>query len=81
MPTLLNVVVFLPLAGALLAVVVPRDEVRQHKALALTVSLATFAASLWLWAGFDASRGAPEFQFETQVPWIASVGISYQVGL
>jgi NADH-quinone oxidoreductase subunit M len=81
MPTLLNVVVFLPLAGALLAALLPRDEVRQHKALAFAVSLATFAASLWLWMGFDLSRGAPEFQFVTQAPWIASAGISYHVGL
>src|SRR5574342_21717 len=55
MPTLLNVVIFLPLAGALLAVLVPRDEVRQHKVLALTVSLLTFGASLFLWAGFALS--------------------------
>ncbi len=81
MPTLLNAVVFLPLAGALLAVLLPRDEARQHKALALAFSLATFLASLWLWSGFDLSRGAPEFQFVTQAPWIASVGISYHVGL
>ncbi|HZY04845.1 MAG TPA: NADH-quinone oxidoreductase subunit M [Anaeromyxobacteraceae bacterium] len=81
MSTLLNVVIFLPLAGALLAVLVPRDEARQHKVLALCVSLLTFAASLFLWAGFETSRSAPEFQFLTQVPWIASVGISYQVGL
>src|SRR5512143_2751432 len=81
MSTLLNVVVFLPLAGALLAVLVPRDEVRQHKALALAFSLVTFAASLGLWAGFDPSRAAPEFQFVTRVPWIASAGISYHVGL
>ena len=74
MPTLLNAVVFLPLAGALLAVLVPRDEVRQHKALALAFSLVTFAASLGLWAGFDPSRAAPEFQFVTRVPWIASAG-------
>ncbi|HEU4383549.1 MAG TPA: NADH-quinone oxidoreductase subunit M [Anaeromyxobacteraceae bacterium] len=81
MPALLNVVIFLPLAGALLAVFLPRDEVRQHKTLALVVSLLTFAASLGLWAGFDASRSAPEFQFLTQAPWIASVGIAYKVGL
>src|SRR5574342_862278 len=81
MSALLNVVIFLPLAGALLAVLVPRDEARQHKVLALCVSLLTFAASLFLWAGFEPSRSAPEFQFLTQVPWIASVGISYKVGL
>jgi NADH-quinone oxidoreductase subunit M len=81
MPTLLNVVIFLPLAGALVGAVLPRDEARQHKASALLFSLATFALSLGLWFGFSAARGAPEFQFETQVPWVATLGIGYHVGL
>ena len=81
MPTLLNVVVFLPLAGAVVGAVFPRDEARQHKASALVFSLVTFALSLGLWFGFDASRGAPEFQFETQLPWVSTLGIGYHVGL
>ncbi len=78
---LLSVVTFLPAAGALALVLVPRDEARQHRALALVVSLATFFVSLGLWFGFDASPNAPEFQFEQQVPWVASLGIGYHVGL
>jgi NADH-quinone oxidoreductase subunit M len=78
---LLTAVTFLPLLGALGLVLVPRDEAGQHRALALTVSLATFLASLGLWLGFDASPGAPEFQFEQHLPWIPSIGIGYHVGL
>ena len=81
MGTLLNVVLFLPVVGALVAAMLPRGEGSQHKAWALVVSLATFFVSLGLWFGFDPSRGAPEFQFETNVPWISSLGIGYHVGL
>ncbi|HET8722932.1 MAG TPA: NADH-quinone oxidoreductase subunit M [Anaeromyxobacteraceae bacterium] len=81
MGTLLNVVLFLPLAGALVAAFLPRGEGGQHKTWALLVSVATFLASLGLWFGFDPARSAPEFQFETSVPWIESLGIRYHVGL
>ena len=60
---------------------VPGSEARQHRALALVVSLLTFVLSLGLWFGFDASAAAPEFQFEQFVPWIPSIGIGYHVGL
>ena len=78
---LLTVVTFLPLAGALALVLVPRDEAAQHRALALVVSLVTLGLSLGLWLGFDASPGAPEFQFEQLVPWMPSIGIGYHVGI
>ncbi len=78
---LLTVVTFLPLLGALALVMVPRDEANQHRAIALGVSLLAFAMSLALWFGFDASPGAPEFQFELMVPWMPSIGIGFHVGL
>ncbi|ACG71684.1 proton-translocating NADH-quinone oxidoreductase, chain M [Anaeromyxobacter sp. K] len=78
---LLTVVTFLPLLGALAMVLVPRDEPSQHRALALVASLVTFALSLGLWFGFDASPGAPEFQFELMVPWMPTIGIGFHVGI
>jgi NADH-quinone oxidoreductase subunit M len=78
---LLTVVTFLPVVGALALVLVPRDEPGQHRAVTLAFTLLTFVLSLGLWFGFDASAGAPEFQFETRVPWIQSIGIGYHVGL
>jgi NADH-quinone oxidoreductase subunit M len=81
MSTLLMVVIFLPLAGALLSAFLPAGEPGQHRGIALTFSLATFCLSLGLWFGFDPSAAAPEFQFETNVPWIASLGIGFHIGL
>ena len=81
MPSLLNVVIFLPLAGAIAAALLPRGEDAQHKTWALLVSLVNFVLSLGLWFNFDAGRGAAEFQFETHVPWISSLGIGFHVGL
>jgi NADH-quinone oxidoreductase subunit M len=78
---LLSVVTFLPILGTLLLVLMPRDEARLHKAVALVTTLVTFLASLALWGGFDPSMAAPEFQFDEFVPWVPSVGIGYHVGL
>jgi NADH-quinone oxidoreductase subunit M len=78
---LLATVIFLPLAGALVAALLPAGEPQQHRGWALLVSAATFAVSLALWGGFDASMGAPEFQFELSLPWIPSAGIGFHIGL
>jgi NADH-quinone oxidoreductase subunit M len=78
---LLIVVTFLPLLGALALALVPRDEPGQQRVITLCVSLLTFALSLFLWFGFDASPGAPEFQFEQMVRWMPSIGIGFHVGL
>ena len=78
---LLTIVTFLPAAGALALVLLPGSEARQHRALAFTISLLTFFVSIGLWIGFDASPSAPEFQFDQFVPWVASLGIGYHVGL
>ncbi len=78
---LLSLVIFLPVAGAILAAFLPRGEANQHRALALVVSIVTFCASLGLWLGFDGGVAAPEFQFEVKASWIPSLGIGYHVGL
>ncbi len=81
MNNLLSIIVFLPLFGALGLAFFPAAEVKQHRVLALLVSLVTFLLSLGLWVGFDASPGAAEFQFEIVAPWVPSLGIGYHVGL
>ena len=43
---LLTLVIFLPLAGAVLVAVLPRGEGSQHKGVAVLVSLLTFVASI-----------------------------------
>ncbi len=71
-----------PLAGALLLLLVPNRDGRRDglvRWLALAFSLLAFAVTLALWAGFDAD--SPEFQFVERVPWIPRFGIDYYVGV
>ena len=76
---LLSLVIFLPLAGAVLVMLLPRGEGGQHKGIALITSLVTLAASLPLWLEFH--PGAGKYAFEQKVEWAPSLGIGYHVGL
>ena len=78
---LLSIVTFLPLLGALLILVMPGEGERLAKSarwIALVTTLATLAISLVIWAGFDGSSAA--FQFEEKANWLG-FGISYHMGV
>jgi NADH-quinone oxidoreductase subunit M len=71
-----------PLAGALLLLVIPnagggRD--RLLRSLALVVSVAAFVVTALVWVYFDPSSA--EFQLVERVPWIPAFGIDYYVGV
>src|SRR5687767_249424 len=71
-----------PLAGALLLLLIPNRDGRRDAAirwLALLVSIAAFALTIGLWVWFDQSSS--DFQFVERVPWIPAFGIDYYVGL
>jgi NADH-quinone oxidoreductase subunit M len=76
--TLLTVLVFLPVAGAILLAVLPRQWVEVQKLAGLGVSGGVFLLSLVLVRDF---RADPGMQFEAMRPWLPSVGISYHVGV
>ena len=76
---LLNAVLYLPLAGIAAIVALPADRDDAVRRLSLVVMLLQLAATAWLYARFDAS--VPGLQFETRLPWIASWGVYYQIGL
>ena len=75
---ILTIVVFLPLAGAILLVFFPRRD-RDIRYFALAVSLITLLASLHLPWYF--MRGRSGFQFEEDIPWIAHPNIHYHLGI
>src|SRR5256712_13759506 len=77
---LLTVVPFLPAVGALLILLlVPRRHEEALRWGGLVVSLATFAASVPLWTGFDA--GDADMQFEELLRWMPGLGVGYHVGV
>jgi NADH:ubiquinone oxidoreductase subunit 4 (subunit M) len=75
---LLSLVIFLPLAGALLIAFLPRENLVLIRGAALATALATFAAALLLLAGFNAAE--PGFQFREEADWIPAFGIQYKLG-
>ena len=80
---ILSLVTFLPLVGAAIVFFLIRgdDEHSQRNAkyTALWASAATFVLSLGIWAGFDNSTAA--FQFEEHVAWMPDFNISYHMGV
>jgi NADH-quinone oxidoreductase subunit M len=79
---LLTVSWALPLAGAVLLLLIPnRDGSRNSviRWLALALSVAAFAVTLGIWARFDSSSA--DFQLVERVPWIPAFGIDYYLGI
>jgi NADH-quinone oxidoreductase subunit M len=78
---ILSLVTFLPLAGALLILLI-KDEGenarRNIRSVTLLTTVFTFVVSLWIWIGFDNSN--PGFQFVERYDWLGS-GISYSMGI
>jgi len=77
-PYILTLVTFVPFAGALLLVLLPRRD-RDIRIFSLVISLLTFVLSLHLPVHFH--RGQPGFQFEVNNSWITSPAIRYHMGI
>ena len=75
---ILTLVTFIPLAGALLLLIMPRRD-RETRWLALGISMATFLASLHL--PVHLVRGQAGFQFEVNRLWISNPNIHYHMGV
>ncbi len=88
---ILSILVFLPLAGALLIVLLPGERVRTHallgalpgteaqraKWLALLIALASLGISLALFIDLD--RDSAEFQFTDTFTWIKADDVGFTV--
>jgi NADH-quinone oxidoreductase subunit M len=76
----LTLMVFLPLAGALVMLLIPRTEENVHRWLALLVSLGAAGVGVALFADFD--YGATDkLQFVVDKPWIDVIHARYVVGI
>ena len=79
---LLSLVTFLPLAGALVIMLVRGEDAvvaRNARWTALWASLITLALSLLLWTGFDQTTA--EFQFVERAEWLPEFGVGYHMGV
>lgn len=77
---ILTLIVLVPLAGALLLAILP-DRGRTMQWSALLVTVVTFGLTLHLPAHYIYGAQAGTFDFEQNIPWIASPMIHYHVGV
>ena len=75
---MLTALIVLPLVGAVVVALIPREAVRLQKLVALGFTTAAFVVSIFMLRGF-APR--PGMQFEVSRAWIPAYGISYHLGV
>ena len=76
--TILSVVTFLPLAGAILLIFINKKKENQLRYIALGMTLLTFIISLFLYFNFNSST--PDPQFVEKSVWLG-YGIKYHMGI
>jgi NADH-quinone oxidoreductase subunit M len=76
---LLNIVIFVPLAGAILVGAVPKNRPELPRSVALVVTVVTFALSIALLVQFK--TGEAGFQFVSHRQWIPQFGVGYTTGI
>src|SRR5213593_1808594 len=75
----LSVVLFTPLVGALLLLLIPRESEQAHKIAGNIFGVLGFLVSLPLVRWFKPEWGG--FSFPENVPWIPSIGARYHLGI
>jgi NADH-quinone oxidoreductase subunit M len=76
--SMLSLVTFVPLAGAILLLIFPRRD-RDIRVFALVITLLDFVLSLHL--PVHLLRNTPGFQFEVDHAWISNPNIHYHMGV
>ena len=76
---ILTLVTFVPLAGALIIALLPRQRLTWIRWAALGTALLTWVVSLLLLASVD--HTATGFQFVEQADWVPAFGIQYKLGV
>ena len=72
---ILTLITFIPLAGALLCLLIPREEEGLLRGFAFTVSLVTFFCSLFMLPGFTPN----EWNLMVDHEWVAGLGIHFKL--
>jgi NADH-quinone oxidoreductase subunit M len=76
---LLSFLIFFPLVGGLVLLLLPKGREGLVRAIALGVSVVEFAVSLALYTGYDPAR--PGMQFVERRDWLPALGTSWHLGI
>ncbi|MEW5868689.1 MAG: NADH-quinone oxidoreductase subunit M [Chloroflexota bacterium] len=76
---LLTLILFTPLLGAVVVLILPREQDNLYRWTAFIMSFIPLILSLVLWFSFD--QTAAGFQFEEKFVWYSALNSSYHVGV
>ena len=75
----LSIILFTPLAGALILLLVSKQNEDLVRWIANIVAFVGFAVSIPLWFWYNPQSA--DFQFVERAPWIPSIGAEYFLGV
>ncbi len=78
---ILTVGVFLPLAGVLIMLFIPKEEESLNKAIAIITAAVTLAVGIATMAWFKYGSDSSKLQFHVDVAWIPAIKSRYIIGL
>jgi NADH-quinone oxidoreductase subunit M len=76
---ILTLVLFSPVASALLVLLIPRGQVKAIRWAAFLLSLIPFGLSIYLWTAYVPEQAG--FQFVEQAAWYEAINSSYHLGV
>ena len=76
---ILTVITFVPVIGAIVGLLIPKEQEKTIKWYSVAVSLIPLVLSIILWVTYDNVAGG--MQFVEKVPWIPTLGVTYHVGV
>jgi len=79
-PNILTLITFIPLVGAILVVLIPKENVSAIKWTALIVSLIPLGLSVVLWATYHPNAPG-SLWFQEIYTWIPDLGVTYHLGV
>lgn len=79
--SLLTSIILVPLLGALIVALIPRNYRFVIRVVALASTLVAMVLAIAMFLKFDMALVTNGFRFVQQIPWVESLGISYYVGV
>ncbi|HET7235067.1 MAG TPA: NADH-quinone oxidoreductase subunit M [Actinomycetota bacterium] len=76
----ITIATFLPLVGALVIALIPREKEQAVRALGIVFSGAALIVAIMIAGGFDYDAGT-ELQFQLDTRWIPAINARYHVGI
>lgn len=76
---ILSLTLFMPVIGAIIIMILPREQERTIRYVAAATTLISLVLSLLVAIGYDRSLGG--MQFIENIPWTADLGVTYALGV